>query len=156
MPCRGVCLHRVCSADSTRFEVNPYALNFLYLIALSRGTATSRVGFFGLPCRLDGNAISGGQVLFEYVQDPLPQPIGAGRQVFRLVGVSDCGFRDWFGPKTSTSTASVSDPHSTPTFTELGRLDRICANCARFLLRSPCQAQALSSSVSDAPSTERE
>ena len=72
--------------------------SFLYLIALRRGAATSRVGFSGLPRRRDGTAIADGQVLFEYVQDPLPPPIGAGRQVFRSVGVTNGGFRDWFGP----------------------------------------------------------
>jgi hypothetical protein len=71
---------------------------FLYLIALRRGGATSRVGFSGLPRRRDGTRIKDGQVLFEYVQDPLPPPIGTGRQVFRSVGVTNGGFRDWFGP----------------------------------------------------------
>ena len=73
--------------------------SFLYLIALRRGGATSRVGFSGLPRRHDGTAITGGQVLFEYVQDPLPPPIGAGRQVFRSVGITSGRFRDWFGPQ---------------------------------------------------------
>ncbi|HUQ22552.1 MAG TPA: hypothetical protein VM049_06000 [Gaiellaceae bacterium] len=71
---------------------------FLYLIAARRSGATSRVGFTGLPLKLDGSPIRGGQVLFEYVQEPLPPPIGAGRQVFRSVAVADGGFRDWFGP----------------------------------------------------------
>ena len=72
---------------------------FLYLIALRRGGATSRVTFSGLPPRHDGSAIRGGQVLFEYVQDPLPPPRGAGRQVFRSVGAGDGSFRDWLGPQ---------------------------------------------------------
>ena len=71
---------------------------FLYLLAARRGGATSRVGFTGLPKRLDGSPVAGGQVLFEYVQEPLPPPIGAGRQVFRSVSVTNGGFRDWFGP----------------------------------------------------------
>ncbi len=71
---------------------------FLYLIAARRGGATSRVGFTGLPKRLDGSPLRGGQVLFEYVQEPPPPPIGAGRQSFRSVGVANGGFRDWFGP----------------------------------------------------------
>jgi len=71
---------------------------FLYLIAARRGGATSRVGFTGLPRKLDGSPITGGQVLFEYVQEPLPPPIGAGRQAFRSVSVVRGGFRDWFGP----------------------------------------------------------
>ncbi|MGI9112140.1 MAG: hypothetical protein ACR2GT_08110 [Gaiellaceae bacterium] len=71
---------------------------FLYVIAARRGGATSRVGFTGLPRKLDGSALTGGQVLFEYVQEPPPPPIGAGRQVFRSVSVANGGFRDWFGP----------------------------------------------------------
>ena len=66
---------------------------FLYLIAVRRGGATTRVGFSGLPA-----GIRDGQVLFEYVQDPLPPPIGAGRQTFRTVDVANGAFRDWFGP----------------------------------------------------------
>src|SRR5256885_6878444 len=57
------------------------------------GGATSRVTFSGLP-----GTIAEGQVLFEYTQDPLPPPIGAGRQVFRSVAVTNGAFRDWFGP----------------------------------------------------------
>jgi len=71
---------------------------FLYVIAARRGGATSRVGFTGLPRKLDGPPLRGGQVLFEYVQEPPPPPIGAGRQVFRSVSVTSGGFRDWFGP----------------------------------------------------------
>ena len=71
---------------------------FLYLLAARRGGATTRVGFTGLPRKLDGSPLRGGQVLFEYVQEPLPPPIGAGRQVFRSVSVASGGFRDWFGP----------------------------------------------------------
>jgi hypothetical protein len=66
---------------------------FLYVIAVRRGGATSRVTFSGLP-----RTIAAGQVLFEYTQDPLPPPIGAGEQVFRTVGVANGVFRDWFGP----------------------------------------------------------
>jgi hypothetical protein len=66
---------------------------FLYVIAVRRGAATSRVTFSGLPATM-----TTGQVLFEYTQDPLPPPIGAGRQVFRSVVVSNGAFRDWFGP----------------------------------------------------------
>jgi hypothetical protein len=85
------------TAKDIEFAVRQDA-RFLYLIALRRGGATSRVGFSGLPRRRDGTAITDGQVLFEYIQDPLPPPIGAGRQVFRSVGVTNGGFRDWFGP----------------------------------------------------------
>ena len=67
---------------------------FLYVIAVRRSpTTTSRVTFSGLPA-----AIGEGQVLFEYTQDPLPPPIGAGRQTFRTVGVTNGSFKDWFGP----------------------------------------------------------
>src|SRR5919198_632547 len=60
---------------------------FLYVIAVRRGAATSRVTFSGLPA-----SITNGQVLFEYTQDPLPPPIGAGQQVFRTVGVPSGSF----------------------------------------------------------------
>lgn len=71
---------------------------FLYVIAARRGGATTRVGFTGLPRRLNGRPLAGGQVLFEYVQEPPPPPIGAGRQTFRSVTVTEGGFRDWLGP----------------------------------------------------------
>ena len=71
---------------------------FLYVLAGRRGGATSRVGFTGLPRKLNGQPLTGGQVLFEYAQEPPPPPIGAGRQAFRSVGVAGGGFRDWLGP----------------------------------------------------------
>ena len=71
---------------------------FLYVLAVRRGGATSRVGFTGLPKKLNGTPLSGGQVLFEYAQEPPPPPIGAGRQAFRSVSVAAGGFRDWLGP----------------------------------------------------------
>ena len=37
-------------------------------------------------------------MLFEYVQEPPPPPIGAGRQAFRSVSAGGGGFRDWLGP----------------------------------------------------------
>jgi hypothetical protein len=37
-------------------------------------------------------------VLHEYVQNPLPPPLG-GRQVFRSVAVRDGRFSDWLGPQ---------------------------------------------------------
>ena len=54
---------------------------FLYVIAVRRGSATSRVVFSGLPARL-----TGGEVLFEY-----------NDQAFRTVSVANGRFRDWFG-----------------------------------------------------------
>jgi hypothetical protein len=53
---------------------------FLYVIVVRRGSATSRVGFSGLPRRF-----TGGEVLFEY-----------NDQAFRTVSVADGRFRDWF------------------------------------------------------------
>lgn len=70
--------------------------DFLYVIAVRRGSGTSRVGFSGLPRRRNGQPIGGGEVLFEYVQEPLPPPVDPGRQTFRTVGVVRNGFRDWF------------------------------------------------------------
>jgi hypothetical protein len=67
--------------------------NVLTIIAVRRGGTVSRVKFSGLP-----KQISGGQVLFEYVQEPPPPPIEAGHQVFRPVDVSGGGFSDWFAP----------------------------------------------------------
>jgi hypothetical protein len=72
--------------------------DFLYVIAVRRGGATSRVAFAGLPPRHDGTPITGGQVLFEYVQSPPPPPIVPGHQAFRSVTVANGGFRDWLGP----------------------------------------------------------
>jgi hypothetical protein len=66
---------------------------FLYVLAVRRGRATSQVRFTGLP-----RSVEGGQVLFEYVQDPPPPPIDPHAQKFRSVGVSAGAFRDWLGP----------------------------------------------------------
>ena len=71
---------------------------FVYVIAVRRGGATTQVGFSGLPRKRDGSPVTDCQVLFEYVQDPLPPPLGAGQQVFRSVAVTSGGFKDWFGP----------------------------------------------------------
>jgi hypothetical protein len=54
---------------------------FLYVIAVRRGSGTSRVAFSGLPARL-----TGGEVLFEYDD-----------RAFRTVSVAGGRFRDWFG-----------------------------------------------------------
>jgi hypothetical protein len=69
--------------------------DFLYVIAVRRGSATTRVGFAGLPPRRDGRPITGGEVLFEYVQEPLPPPIEPDHQTFRTVRVANGRFRDW-------------------------------------------------------------
>ena len=68
---------------------------FLYVIAVRAGSATSRVAFSGLPHKRNGRPITGGEVLFEYVQDPLPPPIEPGHQTFRTVSVANGRFRDW-------------------------------------------------------------
>jgi hypothetical protein len=69
---------------------------FLYVIAVRRSGGTTRVSFSGLPRRHDGRPITGGQVLFEYVQDPLPPPVEPSGQTFRTVRVEAGRFRDWF------------------------------------------------------------
>lgn len=71
---------------------------FLYVIAVRRGGGTSRVAFGGLPHKRNGRPITGGQVLFEYVQEPLPPPIEPDHQTFRTVAVANGGFRDWLAP----------------------------------------------------------
>ena len=63
----------------------------LYVIAVRRSGAASRVRFTGLPARLHR-----GRVLFEYVQSPPPPPITAGHQVERPVDVQRGAFSDWF------------------------------------------------------------
>jgi hypothetical protein len=65
----------------------------LTVIAVRRGGTVSRVTFTGLP-----KSVSGGRVLFEYVQEPPPPPIEPGHQVFRPVDVSGGSFTDWFAP----------------------------------------------------------
>jgi hypothetical protein len=65
---------------------------FLYVFVVRRGGATSRVGIAGLPAK-----VKGGEVLFEYVQDPPPPPLAAANQSFRSIAVTGGAFRDWFG-----------------------------------------------------------
>jgi hypothetical protein len=72
--------------------------DFLYVIALRRGSATSQVVFSGLPPRRDGTAVPGGEVLFEYEQQPLPPPVDPNQQAFRTIRVANGRFRDWLGP----------------------------------------------------------
>jgi len=66
---------------------------FLYVFLVRRSGATSQIGIAGLP-----PAISGGDVLFEYVQDPLPPPVVPANQKFRSIAVRGGAFRDWFAP----------------------------------------------------------
>ena len=70
----------------------------LYVIAVRRGGTTSTVTFRGLPSKHDGTAITAGEVLFEYVQQPPPPPIAPGHQVFRPIHVANKSFADWFAP----------------------------------------------------------
>jgi hypothetical protein len=67
--------------------------NTLHVIACRRGGSTSRVTISGLPATLKA-----GQVMFEYIQDPLPPPIQPSKQQFRFVQVANGSFKDWFGP----------------------------------------------------------
>jgi hypothetical protein len=64
---------------------------FLYVVAVRRKGTMSVVAFTGLPAK-----IASGEVLHEYVQKPLPPPIGTGKQAFRAVGVANGRFEDWF------------------------------------------------------------
>jgi hypothetical protein len=66
---------------------------FLYVIAVRRKGSTSVVTFTDLP-----KTLRAGEVLHEYVQRPLPPPIGAGTQVFRPVDVAGGRFKDWLAP----------------------------------------------------------
>jgi hypothetical protein len=71
----------------------------LFVIAVRRNAATtSRVTFTGLPPKVNGAALTAGQVMFEYLQDPLPPPVDATKQQFRYVQVANGGFTDWLGP----------------------------------------------------------
>ena len=66
---------------------------FLYVIAVRRSGTTSLATFTGLP-----KGVQAGEVMHEYVQRPLPPPIGAGSQVYRPVEVDGGSFRDWLAP----------------------------------------------------------
>ena len=43
-------------------------------------------------------SLRGGQVLFEFVQDPPPPPVDPARQTFRSVAVTGGALTDWFAP----------------------------------------------------------
>jgi hypothetical protein len=70
----------------------------LWVLAVRRDGGTSTVGFTGLPCKHDGQQLTRGEVLSEWVQEPPPPPLLPGEEILRRVGVEDRGFRDWFGP----------------------------------------------------------
>jgi hypothetical protein len=64
---------------------------FLYVFVVRRGGPTSQIGIAGLP-----SALKGGEVLFEYAQDPPPPPYAPTNQKFRSIAVTGGAFRDWF------------------------------------------------------------
>jgi hypothetical protein len=64
---------------------------FLYVFVVRRSGTTSQVAIAGLPA-----TVKGGEVLFEYVQDPPPPPFAPANQKFRSIAVTDGAFRDWF------------------------------------------------------------
>jgi hypothetical protein len=66
---------------------------FLYVFVVRRGGATSQVGIAGLPAW-----VKGGDVLFDYVQDPPPPPLAPAKQKFRSIAVTGGAFRDWLAP----------------------------------------------------------
>ena len=70
----------------------------LWVLAVRRDGGTSTVGFTGLPSKHDGQQLTRGEVLSEWVQEPPPPPLLPGEEILRRVGVEDRGFRDWFGP----------------------------------------------------------
>ena len=72
--------------------------NYVFVIAVRRGGATSRVKFTGLPKRKDGSALTTGRVLFEYEQRPLPPPISRARRPTGRSTASGGAFEDWFAP----------------------------------------------------------
>lgn len=69
----------------------------LYVIAVRIGGTVSLVEFAGVPRKRDGTPITAGEVLHEYVQEPLPPPVD-GSRVPRRIAVGNDGFRDWFAP----------------------------------------------------------
>jgi hypothetical protein len=84
---------RVVSSSKDIELVVRQTAEFLYVIAVRRGGTTSRVRFTGLP-----GSLRGGQVLFEFAQDPPPPPVVSANQKFRSIAVSSGGFADWFAP----------------------------------------------------------
>jgi hypothetical protein len=87
------------SASAANVEVTARRSgNFLWMIALRRGGPTSQVTFTGLPNKQGGAPLTVGQVMFEYLQDPLPPPIQPDKQQFRYVRVANGSFKDWFAP----------------------------------------------------------
>jgi hypothetical protein len=71
--------------------------NYVYVIAVRSSGGTSQVSFSGLPNKKNGRPFTGGEVLFEYEQEPLPPPVEPGHQTFRTVRATKGRFRDWLG-----------------------------------------------------------
>ena len=92
---------------------------YLYVIAVKRGGSTMLVEFLGLPKRQNGAPLTKGEVLFEYVQRPLPLPQRPDRQVPRPIKVGAAASATGSARTTCTSTASTSpeetDNAATPT-----------------------------------------
>jgi len=92
----------VVKADATDVQIaTRETVDTLYVIAVRCGNVTSVVNFSGLPKQHNGQAIGGGEVLFEYAQVPPTTPPDPTKQAFRPVGVSGGGFSDWLGPHDS-------------------------------------------------------
>jgi hypothetical protein len=91
---------------------------YLYLLVVRRGTEATRVDFHGLPAQsADASPLTAGEVLFEYVQEPPPPPIVAGKQIPRTVAVTNGAFADWLGQHDArvyrfTTTARNSQPET--------------------------------------------
>jgi hypothetical protein len=66
---------------------------FFYVIAVRRKGGTNVVTFSGLPAKTRQVEVMG-----EWVQKPLPPPIGAGSQVYRPIDASGGSFKDWLAP----------------------------------------------------------
>jgi hypothetical protein len=66
---------------------------FGYVLAARRKGTTSVVTFSGVPSK-----VKQVEALGEWVQRPLPPPIGAGSQQSRLIDVEGGRFRDWLAP----------------------------------------------------------
>ena len=91
----------VAAASNAKVHTQPHAAEieiatrqtaqFLYVFVVCRSGATSQVGIAGLPA-----TVKGGDVLFEYVQDPPPPPFAPANQKFRSIAVTGGAFRDWF------------------------------------------------------------
>ena len=91
-PRSGVAAHTQPHSDDIEIATRETA-QFLYVVVVRRGGTTSQIGIAGLPA-----GTSGGDVLFEYAQDPPPPPQDPANQKFRSIGVSGGAFRDWFAP----------------------------------------------------------